>query len=81
MALAYTVEDACAEKAYLKKELRKAMKTMKDHEEDLQQIIAADNLSDSSIQQCSSRLGAGAEGGSCYMCGIIAPDQPLRRGV
>ena len=50
MASPYTIEEACAEIAYLQQELSKAMKTMKNQEEDLQQMIAADNLSDSSIQ-------------------------------
>jgi hypothetical protein len=49
MASPCTVEEACAKIAYLQQELSKAMKTMKDQEEDVQQMIAADNLSDSSI--------------------------------
>ena len=49
MASPYAVEVACAKIAYLKQELSKTMKMMKDQEEDLQQMIAVDNLSDSSI--------------------------------
>ncbi len=50
MASPYTVEEAYAKIAYLQQELSKAMKTMKDQEENLQQKIAADNLSDSLMQ-------------------------------
>jgi hypothetical protein len=46
----YTMEEAYAEIAYLQQELSKAIKTMKDQKEDLQQMIAEDILSDSSMQ-------------------------------
>ena len=49
MAPPYTVAEACAEIVYLKQKLSKAMTTMKDQEDDIQQMMAADNLSDSSI--------------------------------
>ena len=40
-----------------------------------------DILSYSSMESCSSRLGAGAEGGIRLHVQWIAPDQPIRRGI
>ncbi len=50
MASPCTVEEEYAQIAYLQQELSKAMKTMTDQKEDLQQMIAEDILSDSSMQ-------------------------------